>query len=50
MLDPHMVAHAYNPSTWESEAGGWKVQGQPGLQSETLFKKKKIACITSAIS
>ena len=29
-----MVAHAFNPSTWEAEAGGFRVQGQPGLQSE----------------
>jgi hypothetical protein len=33
-----VVAHAFNPSTWEAEAGGsladlW-VKGQPGLQSE----------------
>jgi hypothetical protein len=28
-----VVAHAFNPSTWEAEAGGW-VLGQPGLQSE----------------
>jgi hypothetical protein len=30
-----MVVHAFNPSTWEAEAGGslW-VRGQPGLQSE----------------
>jgi hypothetical protein len=27
-----MVAHAFNPSTWEAEAGGF--QGQPGLQNE----------------
>jgi hypothetical protein len=26
------VAHTFNPSTWEAEAGG--VRGQPGLQSE----------------
>jgi hypothetical protein len=26
------VAHAFNPPTWEAEAG--RVQGQPGLQSE----------------
>jgi hypothetical protein len=26
------VAHAFNPSTWEAEAGG--VRRQPGLQSE----------------
>jgi hypothetical protein len=30
------VAHAFNPSTWEAEAGGFlsSVRGQPGLQSE----------------
>jgi hypothetical protein len=27
-----VVAHTFNPSTWEAEAGGF--QGQPGLQSE----------------
>ena len=25
-----MVANAFNPNTWEAEAGG--VQGEPGLQ------------------
>jgi hypothetical protein len=29
-----VVAHAFNPSTWEAEAGGFRVRGQPGLQSE----------------
>jgi hypothetical protein len=29
-----MVAHTFNPSTWEAEAGGFFVRGQPGLQSE----------------
>jgi hypothetical protein len=29
-----MVAHAFNPSTWEAEAGDFWVRGQPGLQSE----------------
>jgi hypothetical protein len=30
-----MVAHAFNPSTWEAEAGGFlSSRGQPGLQSE----------------
>jgi hypothetical protein len=52
-----VVAHAFNPSTWEAEAGGflssrpaWStewVPGQPGLHRETLSrktkKKKKIA-------
>jgi hypothetical protein len=33
---PGVGAHAFNPSTWEAEAGGFlsSVQGQPGLQSE----------------
>jgi hypothetical protein len=29
-----VVAHAFNPSTWEAEAGGFLSRGQPGLQSE----------------
>jgi hypothetical protein len=29
-----VVAHAFNPSTLEAEAGSLWVQGQPGLQSE----------------
>jgi hypothetical protein len=46
-----MVAHAFNPSTWEAEAGGflssrpaWStkwVPGQPGLYRETLSRKIK---------
>ena len=47
-----MVAHAFNPSTWEAEAGGflrisktaWStkcVSGQLGLHRETLSQKKK---------
>ena len=45
-----VVAHAFNPSTWEAEAGrflglrpAWStkwVSGQPGLYRETLFRKK----------
>ena len=45
-----VVAHAFNPSTWEAEAGGflssrpaWStkwVSGQPGLYRETLWKTK----------
>jgi hypothetical protein len=31
---PGVVVHAFNPSTWEAEAGGFWVRGQPGLQSE----------------
>jgi hypothetical protein len=44
------MAHAFNPSTWEAEAGGflssrpaWStewVPGQPGLYRETLSHKK----------
>jgi hypothetical protein len=46
-----VLAHAFNPSTWEAEAGGflssrpaWStelVPGQPGLHRETLSQKKK---------
>jgi hypothetical protein len=45
------VAHAFNPSTWEAEAGGflssrlaWStelVPGQPELHRETLSQKTK---------
>jgi hypothetical protein len=46
-----MVAHTFNPSTWEAEAGGflssrpaWSTEwgpGQPGLHRETLSQKTK---------
>jgi hypothetical protein len=46
-----VVAHTFNPSTWEAEAGrslssrpAWStewVSGQPGLHRETLSQKKK---------
>ena len=46
-----MVAHSFNPSTWEAEAGrflssrpAWStkwVPGQPGLYRETLSGEKK---------
>jgi hypothetical protein len=29
-----VVVHAFNPSTWEAEAGRFLVRGQPGLYSE----------------
>jgi hypothetical protein len=29
-----VVVHAFNPSTWEAEAGGSLSSRQPGLQSE----------------
>ena len=35
------MAHAFNPSTWEVEAGGFWVQGQPGLYRETLSQNKQ---------
>jgi hypothetical protein len=45
------VGHTFNPSTQETEAGGslssrlaWSTEhilGQPELQRETLFQKKK---------
>jgi hypothetical protein len=47
-----VVAHAFNPSTWEAEAGGflssrpaWStkwIPGQPRLYRETLSRKKQI--------
>jgi hypothetical protein len=40
-LEPGMVVHAFNPSTWEAEAGGSRVPGQPELYSKTLSQKKK---------
>jgi hypothetical protein len=46
---PGVVAHAFNPSTWQAETGeflssrpAWStewVPGQPGLHRETLFRK-----------
>jgi hypothetical protein len=46
-----MVAHTFDPSTWEAEAGGflssrsaWStewVPGQPELHRETLSQKNK---------
>jgi hypothetical protein len=45
-----VVAHAFNPSTWEAEADGFlssrpawstnRVPGQPGLHKETLSRNK----------
>jgi hypothetical protein len=50
-FQPGMVAHAFNPSTWEAEAGkflssrpAWStdlVPGQPGLHRETLSRETK---------
>ena len=33
---PGMVAHAYNPNTWEAETGGSQVRSQPWQLSKTL--------------
>ena len=33
-VKPGVVAHAFNPSTGEAEAGRFWVRGQPGLKSE----------------
>jgi hypothetical protein len=35
-----VVAHAFNPRTWEAEAGGF-LSLRPAWSTETLFKKKK---------
>jgi hypothetical protein len=49
-LPKAVVAQAFNPSTWEAEAGGrisefeaslvYIVPGQPGLHRETLCQKR----------
>jgi hypothetical protein len=49
-LSRAVVLHAFNPSTWEAEAGGFlslrpawstkQVPGQPGLHRETLSQNK----------
>ena len=33
-LSRAVVAHTFNPSTWEAEAGRFLSRGQPGLQSK----------------
>ena len=41
LLKPGVVAHTFNPSTWEAEAGGtmsWRLAwstGQPGIHRKT---------------
>jgi hypothetical protein len=35
-----MVAYAYDPITWGSDAEGSQVWSQPELHSKNLFKKK----------
>jgi hypothetical protein len=36
-----MMIHAFNPSTWEVEAGGLRVLSQLELHSKILLKYKK---------
>jgi hypothetical protein len=36
-----MVVHAYNPNTWETKAGGLRVEGQSGLYSKTVSTNKQ---------
>jgi hypothetical protein len=38
---PVVVANTCDPSIWETEAGGWEIQGQPELHGETLLQKTK---------
>jgi hypothetical protein len=40
-----VVAHIYNPSTQEADAGGWRIWGQPGLHRETLSHRKNVTTI-----
>jgi hypothetical protein len=41
MTKLHIVVHFIIPVTWEAEAGGSWVQGQPSQHSDTQSKKKK---------
>jgi hypothetical protein len=38
-----MEVHPYNPNIQEIKAGGSCIQGQIGVQSETLSQKKRLA-------
>jgi hypothetical protein len=35
-----LVVHTCKPSTWEAEAGGWKVPGQPEPHSKMQTQNK----------
>lgn len=35
------MEHAYNSSSQEDEAGGFRVQNQPGIHSENFSQKSK---------
>ena len=41
-----VVAHACNPSTWETETGGERVRGQPRLQNKKKKKERKKESVT----
>ena len=57
---PGMVAHAFNPGTWEAEAGGflssrptWSTEGVPGQPKATqkpCLEKKKVIIFDSCVS
>lgn len=32
-----VIVQAWKPTTQEAEAGGWEIQGEPELLSETLY-------------
>jgi hypothetical protein len=36
-----LVIQACDPNTQDAETGGWQVQGQPRLYSQTLSQKNK---------
>jgi hypothetical protein len=39
---PGVLVNDCNSNTWEAEARGLQVQGQPGLQSKSLYQRNKI--------
>jgi hypothetical protein len=41
MMEPGVMVHAYNPSTWEVETGGSWVWGQSGLPNKIVSQKTK---------
>lgn len=38
IVEPEVMHNTCNPSTWEEEMGESHVQGQPGLDSNTVLK------------
>jgi hypothetical protein len=37
----NVMVHACNPSTQKAEAGGFQVQGQPGLLGRRLLRRRR---------